>query len=113
MKIISKTELTVFFMWLCGDLGKSICLNEKELKAVKKWCHEGWIAPCKVVPYGTVGGWMLDHNSIYGGWQIQEVDNAMGGIDCPLGHKRHSTKALYDMICFARSVIPSIKREES
>lgn len=36
----------------------------------------------------TVGVWMLDHNSTYGGYVIAEMSNEDGGENSPLGDTR-------------------------
>lgn len=105
MERVNKQALISFFMHLCNDMNKAICLSKEDLKAVKKWGSEHWTEPCKVVPYGTVGAWRLDYAGCYGGWQIQEIDTPSGGISCPLGYRRYKTPQMLDMICFAREAI--------
>lgn len=112
MTRISREEITNFFMWLCRDLGKQICLSIDEVKALKKWGRETWIAACPIVPYGTLDAWMLDYNSAYGGWQIQQVETTGGGISMPMGHRRFKSEQFLAMICFARDAL-RIKQMEN
>lgn len=41
---------------------------------------------------GTVGVWMLDHNGVYGGYVITEMDNEAGGESNPFGSNRMSAR---------------------
>lgn len=104
MNRVTTPELTNFFMRLCKDLGKKICLSEGQLKALRKWRDDGESLPCEVVPYGTVGAWRLDYAGCYGGWQIQELCES-GGISCPFFYRRYKAKDLIEMIHFAREVL--------
>lgn len=108
MKKISKYELLHFFMHLCKDMGKKVCLGESNIKDMNKWIKKNWCIewkpPCEIAPYKTVGAWRLDYVGCYGGWQIQEVCSG-GGIDCPLGYKRHKSSELMLMINFGRELI--------
>ena len=45
-----------------------------------------------------VGVWELDHNSIYGGYVIQEIHNDAGGVCLPLGGTRVKGEELLRMI---------------
>jgi len=105
MDRIKNAELMNFFMHFCKDMNKAAMVSPSDLKAVKEWATEYWTIPCEIVPYGTVGAWRLDHAGCYGGWQIQEMDNAGGGISCPMGYHRFRSRQMYDMICFARAAI--------
>jgi len=40
----------------------------------------------------TVGVWMLDHNGVYGGYVITEMDNEGGGESNPFGCCRMSAR---------------------
>lgn len=105
MSKTSKEEVMNFFMHFCKDLGKAVVLSKTELKKVKLWGTEHWEPWCEIVDYGTVGAWKLDYNSIYGGYQIQEVDNDAGGVSCPLGHKRFKAAQFLEMLIFAREAL--------
>lgn len=99
----TKNQLLNFFMYFCRDMGKAVCLSDGEAKAIKKYYNDRCVdLPCEVVSIRAVGGWRLDYAGCYGGWQIQECCNEMGGIRCPFGSKRHSAKDLVEMIQFAR-----------
>lgn len=37
----------------------------------------------KAAAWNDVGGLELDHNSVYGGWCINKVENEGGGVSCP------------------------------
>lgn len=39
-----------------------------------------------------VGGWLLDYNSIYGGYVVTEVMSEPGGISNPFGYKRRNAR---------------------
>jgi len=61
---------------------------ENLLKAMKKqrtkWTHDPVTKKNKV----NVGSWSLDYNSIYGGYNIEEVMNESGGVNHPFGERR-------------------------
>jgi len=40
----------------------------------------------------TVGVWCLDHNGVYGGYVITEMDNESGGESHPFGSNRMGTR---------------------
>lgn len=48
-----------------------------------------------------IGNLQLDYNGVYGGYCIYQIVNAGGGVNCPFGHSRHSTRELYEMLSFA------------
>jgi hypothetical protein len=39
-----------------------------------------------------VGAWSLDYNSIYGGYNINEIMSEGGGVDLPFGYERKKPK---------------------
>lgn len=40
------------------------------------------------VMYNNVGGYQLDHSSVYGGYVISRICNPQGGVSHPLGNNR-------------------------
>lgn len=54
----------------------------------------------KANSWNDVGGYSLDYQSSYGGYVINVVHNEHGGIDCPFGHGRRSTKEMFDVLQF-------------
>jgi hypothetical protein len=105
MSKTTKYQLLNVFMWLCADLGKSVCLSPKELSSLKKAMGDQWKAPCPVVSYIDIGGWYLNYAGCYGGWNISQIETEGGGRGCPFGYSRCSATVLYDKICFAREVL--------
>jgi hypothetical protein len=104
-KSITKPELLNMFMHFCKDMSKVAIVSESDIKSVLQWYGGEWTLPCVVGKYGFVGGWCLDYAGCYGGWYIQQVDDSGGGISGPFGYRRHKTKEMYNMICFAREVV--------
>lgn len=52
-----------------------------------------------------IGGWQLDYNSVYGGWQIQEIHNESGAVSDPMGStRRQSTEMWYTMQFALRTI---------
>lgn len=51
--------------------------------------------------YNDIGGWQLEHNSTYGGYQIQEITSASGGVDLPLGAARMKASQFTEAMHFA------------
>ena len=109
MNKITKPMLMHFFLHLCSDMGKRAYVSDTDIKSMKKFFSDrdrDWKSPCAVVSdYASIrGSWSLDYAGCYGGWHIVE-HLEHGGIDCPLGHNRHTTSKMYDLICFAREAL--------
>lgn len=49
-----------------------------------KWVHDPVAKKNKV----NLGSWGLDYNSVYGGYNIEEIVSEGGGIDHPFGERR-------------------------
>jgi len=47
-----------------------------------------------------VGGWMLDYDAAYGGYNIERISNASGAVSQPFGSGRHSASEMWEMIRF-------------
>ena len=58
--------------------------------------------------YKDVGGYSLDHNSIYGGYVIEEIHGASGGVDHPFGSNRMKAGAFTDAMHFAMRAIEKL-----
>jgi hypothetical protein len=52
-----------------------------------------------------VGAWLLDHNSIYGGFVIAEIVNDGGGESHPLGDRRMPAREFCQTIYFAERLL--------
>jgi hypothetical protein len=53
--------------------------TKSEVEAVfKQWLTA--IGGREAKSYNDVGGYCLDHNSVYGGWEIQQIHNEHGGV---------------------------------
>lgn len=72
------------------------------LKAIGKRPARAW---------NDVGGWGLDYNPAYGGYVIYEVANEGGGQSRPLGDRRRSASAFYDMLWFATRSIDAAQKK--
>lgn len=46
----------------------------------------------------NVGTYFIDHNSVYGGYQICMMFNEGGGRSCPFGMERHNAGAFVAML---------------
>lgn len=52
----------------------------------------------------------LNYCSVYGGWEIQSINEPNGGVDLPFGLKRYNTKEFYQVLEFAITVLDQKKR---
>lgn len=50
--------------------------------------------------WNDVGGWFYDYNPTYGGYQIQRVHNASGGVDNPVKEARMPAGEFYRAMWF-------------
>lgn len=55
--------------------------------------------------YKDVGGWTLDHNSVYGGYVVEQVVSERGGITQPFGGQRRAAREFCDTVRFATDAI--------
>lgn len=53
----------------------------------------------------NVGGYRLDHNSVYGGWVIEQNVNEAGGIRRPFSDTRMPAGQLVDAMHFAMAAL--------
>jgi len=99
----TKYEVLIKFIHLANTCKKPVVLteSEKKLLAKNKYAPE----PLKLVEYSTVGAWTLDHNSVYGGWVIEEYCNKSGAIQHPFGSGRMSASEFVNSIFFGLSCI--------
>ena len=59
--------------------------------------------------YKDVGGWELEYNAAYGGWQIREIVNESGGASDPLGSTRRKNTEMWSTMHFALRVLESCR----
>lgn len=52
----------------------------------------------------NIGTWILDHNSCYGGYVVEEVYNEGGAITHPLGDRRRTAAEFVGAVWFAIDV---------
>ncbi len=83
---ITRKDVEGAFELLCATLGKRIA-----------------------TAYNDVGAWQLDHNSIYGGFVIEEVVNVHGGVSRPMGDQRCNAREFRQMCLFTVRAIQSAK----
>ena len=57
----------------------------------------------------NVGNWTLSYNPTYGGYVIEQIYNAGGGVSQPFGSQRHKPTQFITMMRFAMDAI-DIKR---
>jgi hypothetical protein len=55
--------------------------------------------------YNDVGGWQLDFNSVYGGFVIEEIVTASGGVSHPFGDSRLKAGPFVDAMRFAERAL--------
>jgi len=60
--------------------------------------------------YNDVGAWQLDHNSVYGGWNIEEIVTSTGGISHPLGESRRKNTEMWYTMQFALRTLDACQR---
>ena len=80
--------------------------TKSEVEAVfKNWVKavDGHIA----VDYKDVGGYRLDHNSIYGGYEIERICNAQGGVSVVM----YQRLSAYYFVQALRLAIHSIEQQ--
>ena len=65
------------------------------------WIHDEKTGRNRAV----IGAWALDHNSIYGGYVIEEINNDRGGIRHPLIATRVKGEELLRMIYAAHCAL--------
>jgi hypothetical protein len=61
--------------------------------------------------YNDVGAWRLDENTVYGGWNIEEIHNKGGGVSHPFGPMRHKSSEFVAMMSFAMDAIAIAKKK--
>lgn len=61
--------------------------------------------------YKDVGGWVLDHNGIYGGYVVEQIYNENGAITQPFGYRRRTAREFCDVVNFACQAI-ELRRED-
>src|SRR6185295_8196838 len=59
--------------------------------------------------YNDVGGFTLDHNSVYGGWLIEQIGCENGSVNHPFGSRRMKIGELYEALSFAIYSIEYLK----
>ena len=61
--------------------------------------------------YGPIdiGAWRLDFNSVYGGWNLEEIVNSSGGVTLPLGEARRKNTEMWYTMQFALRAIDACK----
>lgn len=55
--------------------------------------------------WDDVGGWQLDYDSCYGGWQIQVIANSNGGVSLPFGSERFNHSSMCSNLWFAEKAL--------
>jgi len=60
--------------------------------------------------YNDVGGWRLDYNGLYGGYNIEEIANESGGVRQPFGATRMKAAVFADAMHFALRAIEYSKK---
>lgn len=74
--------------------------KEQLARAFEYFCSEYGYRIAK--SYDDHGALRLDHNSIYGGYNIERIADEGSGISFPFDSgNRHSATELYDMLWFA------------
>jgi len=61
--------------------------------------------------YKDVGGWVLDHNSIYGGYVVHEMFNENGAVSEPFGGRRRTAREFCDAVSFACRALEVSRRD--
>jgi len=50
--------------------------------------------------YNDVGGWRLDYNPVYGGYNIERIATKSGAVEQPFGSERHRAEEMWQMMRF-------------
>jgi hypothetical protein len=59
-----------------------------------------------------VGAWTLDHNSVYGGFVIEEIHNDGGGVSQPFGSMRRNAREFCDAVYFAENALRAVSKDQ-
>jgi hypothetical protein len=51
--------------------------------------------------YNDVGGYTLDYNGVYGGYQVVQILSETGAQTCPFGYMRRKAAEMADTLNFA------------
>ena len=65
----------------------------------------------KVTRKAIAGAWYLDHNGVYGGYIVYEMDNERGGVSEPMNRRRMPSREFVQACRFAVDAIRLFKRE--
>ena len=100
----TKKDAYAAFTRLASSLGKVWSDDHGKLWKGDYWepTEEGrlWVSEGNT-NRARVGAWTLDHNSIYGGYVIEEMHNVGGGVSQPFGSTRHNAREFCAMVRFA------------
>ena len=58
------------------------------------------------------GGYRLDYNSAYGGYNVEKVSNENGGVSCPFGSCRMRPQEMWNAINFALRAHEDVAKHE-
>lgn len=81
MRTTKMEVIGVFRLWLAG-------INGREAKT-----------------YNDVGAYRLDHNAVYGGWRVERICNAQGGVSDVFNNRLSA----YYFVCALRNAVRSIE----
>lgn len=59
--------------------------------------------------YNDVGGWQLDHNSVYGGYVVHEISNEHGAVSEPYSSTRRNAREFCDVVWFAIRTLEQVR----
>ena len=60
--------------------------------------------------YNDVGGYRLDYNSVYGGFNIERITSETGAVTIPFGSRRYGPSEMWNVLKFA---IDMLREEKS
>ena len=63
--------------------------------------------------YKDVGGWRLDYQPIYGGYNIERISNESGAVSQPFGSDRHPAGEMWSMMRFGLMILDMPKHARS
>jgi len=61
--------------------------------------------------YKDVGGYRLDYNGGYGGYNIERISNEGGAVSQPFGSERHAATPFWYMMRFALMAIEEAQKK--
>lgn len=86
-------------------------IKRKDIENNFKWFVDA-IGGKMASSWNDIGGYAINHNSTYGGYQIVQISNASGGQHEPFGSMRRKGQDFVDTLHFAVRAVEEAKRNK-